>query len=173
MSEEVWRPVVGYEGWYEVSNIGRVRRCGGRVLTNLQGSRGYELVNLSVRGKTRLWLVHRLVAMAFVPNPCGFDVVNHLDENKTNNRANNLEWTTLAENFNYGTARMRSGIGVSKYWASHKHPREKSIRCVETGDVYRGIHDASRKLKITPSNISMCLHGHRNTAGGYHWEFAE
>lgn len=94
-----WRPVVGYEGLYEVSSLGNVRSVlrGAECRQHLNGG-GYWAVSL--RGKNRL--VHRLVATAFIPNPAGKPQVNHIDSNRQNARLENLEWATASENVKHG-----------------------------------------------------------------------
>lgn len=90
---EIWRSVKDYEGLYEVSNLGRVRNCRtGRVLRLWKDKYGYLLVGLHKDGVRKHCLVHRLVAQAFLPNPNNLPQVNHKDENKENNRVENLEW---------------------------------------------------------------------------------
>lgn len=110
---EQWRPIEGYEGICEVSNLGRIRRVKGydslghlrneKILRPRMNCCGYLLVGLCREGKQRHFSVHRLVAQAFLPNPDGLPQVNHKDEDKTNNRADNLEWCTRSYNINYGT----------------------------------------------------------------------
>lgn len=102
---EKWKPVAGYEGYYEVSNFGNVRRVGGgrgavpgRVLKRHLGTSGYPIVVLSRDGKEKTEMIHRLVAKAFIPLVDGKDFVNHKDGDRTNNRADNLEWVTRSEN---------------------------------------------------------------------------
>ena len=116
-SEEIWKPVPGYEGLYEVSNLGRVRSVNryvkskgesywlrkGKMLSPAKDKNGYLKVNLSCNGKNNIIRVHRLVAQAFLPNPDNLLEVNHKDEDKTNNRVENLEWCTAKYNNNYGT----------------------------------------------------------------------
>ena len=113
---EEWRPIVGYEGLYEVSSYGRVRsldmyvkaRYGnyrlhkGKVLSPGEKN-GYLFVNLSCNGKHNTITVHRLVAQVFLPNPDNLPEVNHKDEDKTNNNADNLEWCDRKYNINYGS----------------------------------------------------------------------
>ena len=117
MSVEIWKPVLGYEGMYEVSDEGRVRsldrivkgRGGnnrlfpGKILSPETTYQGYKRVRLSREGKTRRFTVHSLVAQEFIGEyPKGL-VINHIDENKANNRAENLEYVTQKENINHGT----------------------------------------------------------------------
>ena len=118
--EEVWKNVVGYEGLYQVSNLGNVRSVdrnifNGKTLAKKRGKtmksyvvrNGYVSTRLSKNGEVKNCLVHRLVAMAFIPNPNNLPQVNHKDENKQNNHVDNLEWCDRLYNNNYGTAKAR------------------------------------------------------------------
>lgn len=102
--EEIWKAVVGYEGLYEVSNLGRVKSLhyygGDRQAIIKQSKRtdGYMHIGLSKNGICRSLVVHRLVAQAFIPNPDGLEMVNHKDEDRTNNNVSNLEWCTRSYN---------------------------------------------------------------------------
>ena len=120
--EEVWKDVVGFEGIYQVSNTGIVRRiypnktktlkqckAGGRT------NKEYLYVNMSANGKYRSSSVHRLVAEAFIPNPKGLPQVNHKDEDKFNNCADNLEWCDASYNNRYGTKISRGVNTMKKY----------------------------------------------------------
>lgn len=109
---EIWRPCVGLEGLYEVSNLGSVRSvermvphyCGGlkkspsKILKAGKGKNGYLTLSLCVDGEKSNHSVHRLVALAFIENPCHKTQVNHRDGNKYNNSSDNLEWVTASEN---------------------------------------------------------------------------
>lgn len=115
--EEIWRDIEGYEGQYQVSNLGRVKSFDridgaghlkrGRILRPVPDKKGYLRVQLHKEGKRKLFLVHRLVAQAFIPNPEGLPQVNHRDEDPSNARADNLEWCTASYNVNYGTHNER------------------------------------------------------------------
>jgi hypothetical protein len=94
----MWKPIEGYEGLYEVSNLGEVRRVGGSVLKPQNDSHGYSSVSLSKYGKRISKKIHRLVAKAFVPNPAEHMVINHINGDKRNNAVENLEWTTPRAN---------------------------------------------------------------------------
>ena len=122
---EVWKDVVGYEGLYQVSNEGRVKKLahtiydtgkGGtkrvrhypaKILKLILNAQGYYTVGLSINKKGKTHLVSRLVAQAFIPNPDNLPCVNHKDENSQNNYVDNLEWCTRAYNNQYGTIRER------------------------------------------------------------------
>ncbi len=193
--EEEWRPVVGYEGLYEVSNLGRIRtvehycfrgRYNQKSLVEprirvLNEKSGYLKVNLSKGSKRETLLVHRLVAEAFIPNPEGLPQVNHKDENKKNNAVWNLEWCTVYYNNNYGThnERCRSGnIGkkhseeaVAKVAAKHKKP----VVALKDGVIvlrFESAADANRFNKdFNYIGISACCNERLNTYKGYKWQF--
>lgn len=115
--KEVWKDIKDYEGYYQVSNLGRVRSMDrwvankggskkflkGKMMKPYMGGFGYFLVGLCKEKKLKQFLIHRLVAEAFIPNPRNYDVVNHKDEDKTNNHVDNLEWCTYGYNNNYGS----------------------------------------------------------------------
>lgn len=104
---EIWKDIEGYEGKYQVSNLGNVRSLRFRNqnfskdLTQKTNNKGYKVVNLTDNSKNKPALVHRLVAMAFIDNPNNFPVVNHKDENPQNNHVDNLEWCTYSYNTIY------------------------------------------------------------------------
>ena len=111
---ENWKSVRGYEGLYEVSDMGRVRR-GDRVLKPYQRKRdGYMEVTLSKNNVPANIKVHQLVARAFIPNPDNLPEVNHKDENKQNNTASNLEWCRHRVNCNHGSRNQRISQGNSR-----------------------------------------------------------
>ena len=126
---EEWRQIPGYEGLYEVSSYGRVRSLNryvkssfgayrlhkGKVLSQAIRPDGYLVVSL----QEKMFRVHRLVAQAFISNPQGLPQVNHIDENKSNNSVDNLEWCDSKYNNNYGTARERQRSTAIKngYWS--------------------------------------------------------
>lgn len=118
---EVWKPVVGYENCYEVSNFGRIKsiarfvkckdgkiqRYNEKILRLWIAKLGYASITLEHYGETRKVGAHRIVAEAFLPNPKGLPQVNHKDENPTNNKLNNLEWCTAKYNLTYGSRLQR------------------------------------------------------------------
>ena len=126
---EEWKSVVGYEGLYEVSSYGRVRSLDrydrmnrfwkGRILNLCTDGGGYLFVALSSNGKEKNYLVHRMVAQAFIPNPDNLPEVNHKDEDKMNNSVDNLEWCDREYNINYGTIkdRIRNTAIKNGYWS--------------------------------------------------------
>jgi hypothetical protein len=128
MSKEVFRPVKGYEGLYEVSNTGKVASLNynstkqRKLLVPQKCTNGYFFVMLSRNHKQKMKYIHRLVAEAFVPNPNGLPQVNHLNENKRDNRTENLQWVSARENLNYGTRNQRIGLALKgrRRWAVMK-----------------------------------------------------
>lgn len=107
MNNEIWMPVKGYEGLYEVSNKGNIRNSKGRLM-RLFKSKNYNKVELTKDGIGKKFYIHRLVAEVFIPNTDpSKTIINHKDENPQNNRVENLEWCTYSYNLRYGTAQER------------------------------------------------------------------
>ena len=162
LPKRIWKDIPNYEN-YEVSSDGKVRNKKTKRVRKLQDDKnGYKIVSLRnpPRKSPRKFLVHRLVALAFIPNPNNFPEVNHIDENKANNCIWNLEWCTRKYNVNYGTCVARQ---VAK--------RKESVKCIETNIVYDCIKSASESTGVNKGNISSCCRGTLKTAGGYHWEY--
>lgn len=167
------------------------------------GHRGYAKVRLYDPKLSRKWkdyFVHRLVAIAFIPNPDNLPIINHKDENTLNNNVENLEWCSVIYNVNYGTARERMGKSVKKYYNEHPEARERVSKWAsdrkksadeirrtaeakmkpivayrygkKTGE-YRSLVDASIDLGIERTNITAVLNGRREIAGGYFFRFKE
>lgn len=117
---EIWKDVPGYEGLYKVSNLGNVlslnyrRTRKAKLLKLLKRANGYCYVELSKNGVTRKINVHCLVAKVFVPNPNNYPIINHKDENPSNNCFDNLEWCSYSYNTNYGTANEKRSQKQSK-----------------------------------------------------------
>lgn len=178
MIDEVWKDIRGYEGYYQVSNLGNVRsldrvcdcsngvkiRHSGRILANAKNRNGYLSVTLYVDKKHKTMRVHRLVAEAFVPNPNNYDEVNHIDENKENNRSSNLEWCTRSYNCSYGSGLSKRVKKCSKPCIQYKDGVEIAR--------YPSISEASRKTGITFQSIQACVSGNGKTTHGFTWSKA-
>lgn len=166
---EEWRTIEGFDE-YEVSNMGRVRSkdrfvnisgngkrpIKGQILKSHSCRRGYQYLSLCSKSKHTHFQVHRLVAQAFIPNPENKPQVNHIDGDKTNNRADNLEWCTEKENY-------RHSIEILK-----KHT--KPIKCCETDKSFPSIKSAALYIKKDPSSLAKCVKSGK-TYGGFHWVY--
>lgn len=172
--EEIWK-TIEWNPDYQVSNLGRVKSLE-RKVKKLDGFRtvkerilkpgkdkdGYLIVNLYKEGKRKNMKLHRLVGQYFVQNDSIFNTeINHLDENKENNCASNLQWCEHIYNCNFGTRNIR----VAK-------AQSKKVLCLETGVVYSSTRDIERKFGFYHSNISKCCNGKIKTCCGYHWKWA-
>jgi hypothetical protein len=144
---ENWLPVPGFEGWYEVSNQGRVRRVKpyrntyiGKIIKPYLAGHGYLYVKLHRLGKRSTRTIHMLVASAFVPNPTGLPDVNHKDTVKTNNRSLNLEWSTHKENMQHANT---NGLFLN----GESLPQAK-LTCARVNQI-RGLHsNGERKAHL-------------------------
>lgn len=148
-----------------------------RFLKQAVGHHGYPYVVLSIEGKTKTELVHRLVARTFIPNTDCKTYVNHIDEDKTNNNLSNLEWVTPSENANHGTAidRRRATYGIDRMRQSAaiarmSNPKKRTMN-IDTGEVYESSLAASLATGISQGNISAACRGDYKTAGGFRWKY--
>lgn len=187
--KEIWKDVIGWEGLYQVSNLGNVRTLHykkpyPRKLS--KSKKGYLRVNLSQNKKYKYYSVHRLVAEAFIPNPNNLPQINHKDENRTNNRVDNLEWCTNKYNCNYGhhcenVGKSRKG---KKPTSSHVENIRKSHALVQGKKVnqylpdgtfvrsYDSMGEAARSLNTYTSYISLyCLGKRKKLVKGYKFEY--
>ena len=170
--QEIWKDIPGYEGKYQISNLGNVMSLHfKRSLTNKKllkpmpdGRYGYLKVMLRDNGNYKMKTIHRLVAEAFIPNPEGKPNVNHIDSNPKNNRADNLEWCTPEHNCNYGTRIERMAKNHHKKVASF----DKDGNLI---NVYDSIVDASKDRKCDTSSITKCCRGKRKTCNGLAWKY--
>lgn len=159
---EIWKDVSEYKGYYEVSNYGRLRRKNtSKILKYKKHRDGYYMVNISANTERKTLQVHRAVAKAFVSNIENLPCVNHINENKNDNRAVNLEWCTVAYNNSYGSRVGRVYVGVKQI-------------CTETGkvlNIFPSISDAANFIKSSASVISNVINKSKSkTYRGYIWE---
>lgn len=175
-TEEIWKDIEGFEGRYQVSNLGNVKSLE-RVLhtrnNGVEGTRhmkemllkqydclGYLKVKLYWDNKNgKFYRVHRLVAKAFIPNPSNLPVVNHRDENTKNNVVSNLEWCTNEYNQAYGTRTERTQKKVNQFTINGELVKEwKSLT-------------STREAGFDPTNVGRCCKGKRQTYKGYKWSY--
>lgn len=135
---------------------------------------GYLITTLFDGEKYKNYYIHRLVAMAYLPNPNNLPCVNHKDENKTNNNVNNLEWCTYKYNNNYGnhTAKMiktrqEKGFTIPQTAIEVEMIDKNTLEVINT---FQSIKEAGRYLKKSPTHINEAAHGKRKSAYGYYWK---
>ena len=127
MEEEIWKPIKDFEGYYEVSSLGRVKSLNYRgtgkekVLKNIEEYKGYLIVNLTKNGKQKSFYVHRLVAEAFIPNPDNLPCIDHINTIKNDNRVENLRWVTYKENNNNQLTKKKYGENHANF-KGENHP---------------------------------------------------
>jgi hypothetical protein len=183
--EEVWKDVVGYEGLYQVSNIGRIksvkryansksnklRSVPEKIIKSKINKHGYECVQLHDDGARKHITVHRVVALAFITNSCGKPQINHIDGIKTNNSVTNMEWCTNSENMIHAHK-----LGLVQMPLGEKHYMSKAItQYNKDGEYiknYKCMSDAQRELGIDTSCITRCCKGKYQTAGGFIWRYS-
>lgn len=194
MTTETWKAVKGYEGLYEVSNFGNVRsiertvnvKRGNavwqmtvkpKVLKPQERQHGYLGVFLYGKGGNsrgfRQFSVHRLVAEAFIENPRGCEEVNHIDENKQNNRADNLEWVTRKENIRHGTGIERSAKNRIGCYSKRHRAIEQYDNEMNSLGTFQTAYDAERKLGLDHRNIYNALYHPNCKAYGFYWRFVD
>ena len=188
--EEIWKPVIGYEKLYEVSNMGNVRiicgkNCG--KLFKLQKQR-YYTVCLTRKGIGKTVFVHRLVANAFIPNPHNKPCIDHIDTNPFNNKVSNLRWVTHSENSNNPLTRLhisdgKAGKHREKYIMSEE--RKKNISLAKSKPViclskegkfikeFLTIKDAASFANVSVFAIYHSIDGQSKSSGGYKWKFKD
>ena len=171
MVKESWKfiPVFELDKQYMASNLGRIMRVkDGKIINGCKTKSGYIRIGLN----RCHYYKHRLIALAWIPNPYNLPMINHKDEDKANNRFDNLEWCTAAYNVNYGS-RTKRALETSKknnLWQKHKDKFSIPVRCTETGEKYYSMNQASRETGIKDVNIGRACRK-KCIAGGYHWEY--
>lgn len=172
MTQEIWKDIEGYNGKYQVSNLGRVMHKTKGIMKTSSNSKGYHVIGLAKNGVKRHFFVHRLVAQTFIPNQNKHPQVNHIDEDKTNNRVDNLEWCTAKHNCNYGTRTKR----IYDHGGGSRHKRVGKFD--HNGNLL-GTWESIRKTAIangvSPAAVSLCANG-KPSAGsvfGYVYRFVQ
>ena len=159
---EIWKDIVGYEGCYQVSNLGRVKSLFynikgiEKILKPVKCTNGYLSIHLHKAGKRKCYLSHRLVAEAFIPNPDSLPQVNHKDENITNNIADNLEWCSPKYNANFGSRNKRVAEKLSK-----------KICCIETNRIFNSITQAAKELGLKKGIFQQFVEEYKKLVVGF------
>lgn len=191
--QEVWKDVIGYEEFYQVSNFGNIRSkdrykrnnngvmlLKGRILKPLPNNRGYLRITLNDNKSKKHFFVHRLVALHFVDNPAPDtnNVVNHIDSNYLNNSANNLEWTTTRGNMQHAIAKGR--MKRTSEWLRHlRETNEKNgtpvvgVNIKTNEKIYFACLNDCRSKGFQPSCVCNCCKGIRKTHKGFEWRYAK
>lgn len=179
--QEIWKDISGYEGYYQVSNLGNVKSMEriverknnetgnlplkSRILSLNTYPKGYKKVTLRKNNTSKSFFVHRLVAEAFIPNPNNYPYVNHKDENPSNNHSDNLEWCTNEYNMSYGTLGYRISLAKSKQ--VFQFDLDGNFL-----NIFYGVNVASRITNISSTSIVNCCNGASRSAGGFLWSFS-
>lgn len=190
---EIFRDIEGYEGIYQVSNLGNIKSLKyekERILKPTKNKRGYLQVNFYKSKKPKIYKVHRLVALAFLTNPDNLPCVNHKNECKTDNRLSNLEWCDSKYNINYGSRNQRM-VGTRRINDPNNEWCKKAIKTknkkgsvnaeksvvqlskdgVEIINTYESTMEASRQTGINQANICKCCKGRYKSAGNFVWRY--
>lgn len=157
---EEWKDVEGAEEYYQISNLGRIRNKITKQILTPSKSGGYRHIKL-MYGVNKNVLIHRLVAQAFIENPFNFRCVNHIDENKENNRVDNLEWCSTKYNANYGKGALQRNQRIIQY--------DLNGNAIK---IWESMKEACDQLNLCYQGISSCCRGESKTCGGYAWTYA-
>ncbi len=168
---EIWKDIKGYEGLYEVSNLGQIKsfnylRTGKeKILKPLKDKGGYLFVSLYKSGKVKLFKIHRLVAQAFIDNPKNKPCINHIDCDRQNNCVNNLEWVTQKENIQYA-------YKLERITSCKEKTPIIAINLVTGDEIYFNSQmEAARQLNLHQGNISDVLKGKLKRTGNYNFKY--
>lgn len=181
-NSEIWKPVVGYEGLYEVSDMGNIRNIKRNKILSLSNDKnGYKLCTLFSANSRKMFRVHRIVARAY-PEICGewFDncQIDHKNTICGDNRANNLKVCTPKENCSNPITMLHRRLNPVKYWEGKKGKNHIKSKTVLQYDInlnfireYGGVREASRETRCDRTSIGLVCQGKRKTCGGFIWKY--
>lgn len=193
---EIWKDIQGYEGLYQVSNLGRVKSLGRfidrlvtgnywqeeRILKPNKTKHGYLMVALRKNNKPNYFKVHRLVAITFIPNPENKPQIDHINAIKTDNTVNNLRWVTAKENIrnplnmvhltgkNHPMFGKKRSEETKNKMRGKNNPRAHKVRNLETKEIFDTVTDAEKKYNLSRGCIAYAIK-HNGRSAGYHWEY--
>lgn len=178
---EIWKDIEGYFGEYQISNLGRVKSFKSgvpKILKQKTNNKGYKWVILSLNGKTSNFLIHRLVATHFLENEKNYRIINHIDENPSNNNVSNLEWCTYSYNVKK-SSKFNEYNKINKLLCKTKNSKNKDtnnkVTQILQGNVvkiFKNSLEVKRSLGFDQSFILSCCRNKRKSAYGYQWQFA-
>ena len=172
---EQWKDVAGYEGLYKVSTEGRVYSTrNDKIICQSIARGGYPTIQLNLKGVPKKYFIHRLVATTFIPNPKKLPIINHKDENPSNNRAENLEWCTYKYNSNYGTIKQRR-VANTNYRRGADSPNSRRVYQFDLqGSLiaeYVSCAEAAQKTGFSHKSISKGCTGRLKVYKGFVWSY--
>lgn len=189
--KEIWKDIKGYENIYQVSNLGRIktldkyvnclygqkRLIKEKIIKTFKNNNGYFITSLYVNSKSKKFLVHRLVAEAFIPNPDNKPQINHIDGNKENNCVDNLEWVTQSENelhaSKFGlTKRQKEVVAENNKKLKSKRVFQYNLNGTFIKE-YESVSSAAKQNNFATGAIANCCRKERTKAYGYIWEYRE
>lgn len=177
MENEIWKDIKDYEGLYQVSNLGNIKRVQRKRYDRNQlleekiikvifpKNKWYPYFSLCKNGVAKNHYLHRVLAIAFIPNPNNYPCINHIDGNKQNNNLNNLEWCSFSHN-NKEAHKLKLNRGTAK----------TTLQFDKQGNFIKewfSTRQAEKQLNIANGNVSACCIGNKKSAGGYIWKYKE